>query len=50
MYQDNKDSKTPQARLEAYLRLRRLAHETKPVNVGVTDVTDPADAGRLSGY
>jgi hypothetical protein len=44
MYQDNKDSKTPQARVEAYLRLRRLAHETKPINVGVTQVTDPADA------
>ena len=43
MYQD-KDSKTPQARLEAYLRLRRLAHETKPANVGVTDVTDEMDA------
>jgi hypothetical protein len=42
VYQDNKDSKTPQARLEAYLRLRRLAHETKPDNVGVTDVTDDA--------
>jgi hypothetical protein len=44
MYQDNKETKTPQARLEAYLRLRRLAHETKPANVGVTDVTDEMDA------
>jgi hypothetical protein len=49
MYQDNKDSKTPQARLEAYLRLRRLAHETKPVNVGVTDVTDEMDASAPFG-
>ncbi len=49
MYQDNKETKTPQARLEAYLRLRRLAHETKPVNVGVTDVTDPADAAAPFG-
>ena len=40
MYQDNKESKTPQARLEAYLRLRRLAHETAPGNVGVIDVSE----------
>ena len=40
MYQDNPQSKNPQSRLEAYLKLRQLAFKTTPANLGITSALD----------
>ena len=36
MYQVNPQSKNPQSRIEAYLKLRQLAFKTSPTNFGIT--------------
>ena len=44
MYHDSQQSKTPQSRIEAYLKLRQLAFKTSPTNIGITvspDATEP---------
>ena len=40
MYQDNPQSKNPQSRLEAYLKLRQLAFKTTPANLGIGSSLD----------
>lgn len=40
MYQDNPQTKNPQSRLEAYLKLRQLAFKTTPANLGMTSALD----------
>jgi hypothetical protein len=40
MYQDNPQTKNPQSRLEAYLKLRQLAFKTTPANLGMTSTLD----------
>jgi hypothetical protein len=40
MYQVNPQSKNPQSRIEAYLKLRQLAFKTSPTNFGITVSSD----------
>jgi hypothetical protein len=40
MYQDSPQTKNPQSRLEAYLKLRQLAFKTTPANLGMTSALD----------
>jgi hypothetical protein len=40
MYQDNPQSKNPQSKLEAYLKLRQLDIKTNPGNLGLTVALD----------
>ena len=40
MYQVNPQSKNPQSRIEAYLKLRQLAFKTSPTNFGIAVSSD----------